>query len=204
MSAREAYGIPGAQDERIACVERARAGDRQAFGELIQTFQEDIFRMVYYRTGSDMDAEDLTQEIFIKAFDRLAGLKDPALFRPWLYRIAVNRVNDHHRRKRLRAFFTSGTDADVSEREDLRQEGVDALDHVMKKEFWRQVEMFMQRLSHQEREVFQLRFMDHLGIAEISAVLGKNESTIKTHLYRAVRKFQGESPLLELIRGAVS
>jgi len=72
---------------------------------------------------------------------------------------------------------------------------------VIKKEFWREVESFMRRLSKLEREVFQLRFMDHLGIAEISVVLGRGESTVKTHLYRAVKKFQTEEHLIGLIRG---
>jgi RNA polymerase sigma-70 factor (ECF subfamily) len=86
-------------------VERARGGDRSALGELIAEFQEDIFRMVYYRTRSRMDAEDLTQEIFLKVFDNLPALKDPRMFRSWLFRIAVNKVYDYHRKKRFRALF---------------------------------------------------------------------------------------------------
>jgi len=58
-----------------ALVEKARAGSRIAFEQLVDLFQEDIFRTVYYRTRSRMDAEDLTQDIFIKAFKNLSGLK---------------------------------------------------------------------------------------------------------------------------------
>ena len=89
----------------VACVEQARSGDRHAMNELICMFREDIYRMVYYRTGNRMDAEDLTQEIFLKVFDNLKGLKDTGMFRPWLYRVAVNRVNDYHRRKKFLSFF---------------------------------------------------------------------------------------------------
>lgn len=185
-----------------ACVEQARCGDRHAMGELIGVFREDIYRMVYYRTGNRMDAEDLTQEIFLKVFDKLKALKDTAMFRPWLYRIAVNRVNDYHRRKKFLSFFVPASEReDGPEMEDVERSEETVLDQVIKKEFWHEVEGFMHKLSKLEREVFQLRFMDHLGIAEISTVLNRGESTVKTHLYRAVKKFQAEEHLIGLIRG---
>jgi RNA polymerase sigma-70 factor (ECF subfamily) len=187
------------------CVQRARSGDRFAMSELIGMFREDIYRMVYYRTGNRMDAEDLTQEIFLKVFDNLKALKDTGMFRPWLYRIAVNRVNDYHRRKKFLSFFVPASEReDGPEMEDVEQANDNVLDQVIKKEFWHQVSAFMHKLSKLEREVFQLRFMDHLGIAEISAVLDRGESTVKTHLYRAVKKFQAEEHLIELIRGVES
>jgi len=186
----------------VACVEQARSGDRHAMNELICMFREDIYRMVYYRTGNRMDAEDLTQEIFLKVFDNLKGLKDTGMFRPWLYRVAVNRVNDYHRRKKFLSFFIPASEReDGPEMEDMQHTNESVLDQVIKKEFWREVSAFMHKLSKLEREVFQLRFMDHLGIAEISAVLNRGESTVKTHLYRAVKKFQTEEHLIGLIRG---
>ncbi len=198
----EAQGKAATHPDIAACVERARSGNRHAMGELIGLFREDIYRMVYYRTGNRMDAEDLTQEIFLKVFDNLRSLKDPGMFRPWVYRIAVNRVNDYHRRKKFLSFFVPASEReDGPEMEDMQNSNENVLDQVIKKEFWREVGTFMHKLSKLEREVFQLRFMDHLGIAEISAVLNRGESTVKTHLYRAVKKFQAEKHLIGLIRG---
>jgi len=202
MSDTAGQGNVVALSDLAVCVEQARSGDRRAMSELIAMFREDIYRMVYYRTGNRMDAEDLTQEVFLKVFDNLKSLKDTAMFRPWLYRIAVNRVNDYHRRKKFLSFFVpAGDREDGPEMEDVKGSDESVLDQVIKKEFWREVESFMRRLSKLEREVFQLRFMDHLGIAEISVVLGRGESTVKTHLYRAVKKFQTEEHLIGLIRG---
>jgi len=202
MSDTAGQGNVVALSDLAVCVEQARSGDRRAMSELIAMFREDIYRMVYYRTGNRMDAEDLTQEVFLKVFDNLKSLKDTAMFRPWLYRIAVNRVNDYHRRKKFLSFFVpAGDREDGPEMEDVKGSDASVLDQVIKKEFWREVESFMRRLSKLEREVFQLRFMDHLGIAEISVVLGRGESTVKTHLYRAVKKFQTEEHLIGLIRG---
>ena len=86
-------------------VEQARNGDRVAFHQLVDKFQPGIYRMIYYRTGSQEDAEDLTQDVFMKAYKNLKGLKTTAVFRSWLYRIAVNRVRDFYRKKQFMSLF---------------------------------------------------------------------------------------------------
>ncbi len=181
-------------------VERARDGDGSAFEELVDLFQEAIFRMVYYRTRSRMDAEDLTQEIFIRAFENLSKLRDLERFRTWLFRMAINRVRDFYRKKRVLGFFRTvedDTDADLA---DVKiQDDPGALDHIIRQEFWQQVKSFSNMLSRLEREVFFLRFMDHLNIREIAQVMDKNESTVKTHLYRGLKKFKENSTLLQLL-----
>ena len=180
-------------------VEKARDGDRSAFEELVDLFQEAIFRMVYYRTCSRMDAEDLTQEIFIRAFENLSKLRDLERFRTWLFRMAVNRVRDFYRKKRVLGFFRTvedDTDADLADVE--IQDDPGALDYIIRQEFWKQVKSFSNMLSRLEREVFFLRFMDHLNIREIAQVMDKSESTVKTHLYRGLKKFKENSTLLDL------
>ena len=183
-------------------VERARDGDRTAFEQLVSLFQDSIFRMVYYRTRSRMDAEDLTQEVFIKAFENLSNLRDLERFRTWLFRMAVNRVRDFHRKKRVLAFLGTTKDNNEPDAVDMKiQDDPGALDHIMRHEFWKQIKLLSNRLSRWEREVFFLRFMDHLNIREIAQVLGKSESTVKTHLYRGLKKFREETTLLQLLEG---
>jgi DNA-directed RNA polymerase specialized sigma24 family protein len=82
-----------------ALVEKARDGNRPSFQDLVTIFQEDIYRLAYYRTFSQMDAEDLTQEVFEQAYRKLNSLNDPQRFRAWLYSIAVNRCNDFLRKQ---------------------------------------------------------------------------------------------------------
>jgi len=65
-----------------------------------------------------------------------------------------------------------------------------SMDAIDRETFWREVGSYLERLSRKEREVFTLRFVDHLNIREISEVLGTGESAIKTHLYRALAKFR--------------
>lgn len=183
-------------------VEQARNGDRQAFHRLVDRFQPDIFRMIYYRTRSKMDAEDLTQDVFLQAYNHLGRLKSPAVFRSWLFRIAVNRVRDYHRKKQFRSLFHLGSVDDESFQETGEMaEQPEGTGNLARKEFWDRVNMAMERLSRLEKEVFMLRFLDELSIKEITAAMGKNESTIKTHLYRALAKvkadFTGMDDLLE-------
>jgi RNA polymerase sigma-70 factor (ECF subfamily) len=174
-------------------VVQARAGDQTAFHRLVDRFQPEIFRMIYYRTRSQADAEDLTQDVFLKAFRSLKRLENTAVFRSWLYRIAVNRVNDHFRKKRLKALigFSSMDEDDFVETEEMAV-APQATREMARKEFWTRVKGAMKALSKMEREVFMLRFFDQLPIKEITAALKKNESTVKTHLYRAMNKVKDD------------
>lgn len=192
---------PDNSSQVVSLVEKAKAGSRPAFEQLVGIFQEDIFRMVYYRTRSRMDAEDLTQEIFMQALKNLSKLKRNEVFRPWLFSIALNRVRDFHRKKRVISFFRASAQEEEFDQSDTGTHGrPGALDHLMRQEFWKQVGLFLDRLSRLEREVFQLRFMDYLSIREISQVLNRNESTVKTHLYRAIQKFRKEPAMLQLLQ----
>lgn len=182
-----------------APAKRASDGDRAAFDRLVDLFWEDIFRMVYYRTFSRLDAEDLTQDIFMRAYSNMGRLRKFDRFRPWLFRIAVNMVRDFQRKNRLLSIFRV---SDRLEEPDLpqTQDRLSPLNLVLKQEFWERVREFSDGLPRLEREVFLLRFMDHLTISEIAASLKKNENTVKTHLYRAVNKFRKNRGLAGLLR----
>ena len=162
--------------------------------------------MVYYRVRPHTEAEDLTQDIFLKAFRNIGNLREANRFKSWLYRIAVNRVRDFHRRQRLRTMFSSDSEFNEADLTEKRDEGEDpeALSKVMKAEFWHQIGLILKRLSSMEKEVFMLRFFDHLSINEIAGVLKKSESTIKTHLYRALAKFKKEDKLRQMLQEVAS
>lgn len=181
---------------------KAQKGDTVAFHRLVDQLQPGIYRMLYFRTGSKMDAEDLTQDVFLKAYKNIRGLQSPAVFRSWLYRIAVNRVRDHYRKKKFRALFGN---ASVDEANFLETPAMahppEAPERLERTDFWDQVRAMLTSLSRMEKEVFMLRFFDQLSIKEVSVALKKSESTTKTHLYRALSKVKeaakGMEDLLE-------
>jgi len=183
--------------------EKAREGNRGSFQDLMIMFQKDIYRLVYYRTFSQMDAEDITQEVFVQAYRKIKTLHDPQRFRAWLYTIAVNRCNDFLRKKKY-LFMLQSRSASEQEVEETGEMSRNFTDVIAKKKFWEQVRLLLDKLSARERQVFTLRFMDHRDINEIAAILGKNESTIKTHLYRALNKVREEAVFFQEYRESIS
>ena len=187
-------------EQLVLLVEDAKAGSRQAFAQLADRFHEDVFRMVYYRIRSRTDAEDITQDVFLKVFQKISGIKESAKFRGWLFSITLNRIRDFQRKKRFRSLFKAEEENIESHIPDQAvNDPSDALDQVLKKDFWRQVSLVMNKLSKMEKEVFLLRFFDHLSLNEIADIVKKNESTIKTHLYRALAKFKNEPAMQRLL-----
>ena len=178
-------------------------GNRFAFQQLVTQLEPRIFRMIFYRTRSQQDAEDICQDVFLQAYRSLKKLKEPERFASWLFRIAVNRVNDYHRRQKFRSLFSVLHDTDGEDDADPPADReTDTMDAIVRKEFWQKVEAMLTQLSKMEKEVFLLRFLDDLGIKEIADVLHKSESTVKTHLYRALGKFKNDQAFRAYIKEA--
>ena len=196
--------IPDTSAQLVSLVNQAREGNRSALTQLADQFHQEIFRMVFYRIRSRVDAEDLTQDVFLKAFQKISSVKDAAKFRGWLFSIALNRIRDAQRKKRFRSLFKKedeNIESHPIEKTDSDQP--EALEQVMRKDFWRQIGLILKKLPQMEREVFLLRFFDHLSIKEVAGVLKKNESTIKTHLYRALAKFKKEPAMRRLLNEVI-
>lgn len=192
---------PESQQE-MTWIKQAKTGSRKAFERLTDRYYGDIFRMIYYRTHNRMDAEDLAQEVFLKAYKGLDSLSDENRFRGWLFRIAVNRLRDFHRRKKFLYLFKSFPNDDVDETVDVQSpKDSDPLEALIQKRFRHESETFLSRLSRMEKDVFVLRFMDQLRIGEIAIALNKGESTIKTHLYRALSKFKKDKAFQDFLKG---
>ena len=100
--------------------------------KLAELFHPDIFRLVYYKTGSRMDAEDITQEIFIKMVKYLHRLKKPDKFKSWIYSIAYNHVRDYYRKQKMLGVFGLNSSTDDFNPEDRNSDGPD--EDIIKKE----------------------------------------------------------------------
>jgi len=200
-STHKAAGSQIADPQLAELAKQARDGNRRAFEQLIDRYQGDIHRMIFYRIRARMDAEDLTQDVFVRAYRSISRLREPERFRSWLFTIAVNRVNDYLRKKRIRSIFKSSDEGiDIQPAVADFENRPEALEQVLKEDFWRHIERIAKKLSKMEREVFMLRFLDNLNINEIAQTLKKSESTVKTHLYRALAKFKKEKTLRQFLQ----
>ena len=196
---------PDQPREEHALVLTAMAGQRFAFQQLMALYEDKVYRMIFFRTRSRPDAEDICQDVFIQAFKSIKRLKDPERFAGWLFRIAANRIKDHYRKKRVRAIFSLLPDVERDADQAIAgEEEPGAMENLERQEFWDKVNTMLDRLSKMEKEVFLLRFFDDLGIREISEVINKSQSTVKTHLYRALKKFKDDESFRDFLREAVS
>ncbi|ACL06118.1 RNA polymerase, sigma-24 subunit, ECF subfamily [Desulfatibacillum aliphaticivorans] len=192
MKPKNCETLSSEENRLISLVRQARSGDRAAFDQLVRLHHERIYRMVFFRSKKQMDAEDLCQEVFVRAFKSLPKLKEESKFTPWLYAIAGNTVRDYYRKRKILSLFQSEPDVEPEQDPDSH-EAAQPLSHVLQQEFWAQVEKFSKNLSKWEKEIFFLRFMDQLTISEIVEATGKSASAVKTHLYRGIDKYRKQS-----------
>lgn len=177
--------------EDAVLVERTRKGDMRAFGLLVAKYQDRIFNMVLRMCPRRAVAEELTQEAFLKALQRLAQFRGQSKFYTWLFRIAAN-LAISHRRRAGRVRFQSltgpeefeGSQADrlTADQADRRQAGPQAT--AMAAETRRRVAQALEELDEEFRLVVILRDIEEMDYAEIADVTGLPAGTVKSRIHR--------------------
>jgi RNA polymerase sigma-70 factor (ECF subfamily) len=158
-----------------ALITRCRRGDRQALGELIKEYERPIYNAAYRILGNIDDAADVSQTVFMKAFERLDQYNPEYKFFSWIYRIAVNEsINLHNRNKNLQSLEDEDI-AGVSSPE----EDVDA------NKLSRIIQASLMELQVDYRVVVVLRHFSDMSYRDISVVLHIPEKTVKSRLYSA-------------------
>lgn len=168
-------------------IARAKTGDDVAFGRLYDQYSQPIYRFIAVKVSSRQEAEDLLHEVFLSAWQKLPGFTEQGFpFSSWLYRIARNRVIDHYRTKKA-SVSIDDEDAGFDE---LPGAEVALGDQVDAQFDIDAVRGAMVQLSDEQREVIEMRFVSDLSPAEIAAVLGKREGTVRIIQFRALKKLK--------------
>lgn len=174
-----------------AAVERARAGDPEAFRTVVKAFQRPIYQTVFRLVGGRFpaDIEDITQDIFLKIYRALPRF-DPdrgVKFSTWIYTFVKNHCFDVLKKRRLQTvYLDSGRSEDDSgPKHDLEGPGREPGDEVEQSEVSKRIQEAVAKLPEDQRIVFVLREYQGLDYREISHVAGCNEGTVKSRLYRA-------------------
>lgn len=169
-----------------ALVERAQAGDSEAFGLIYDRYVDAVFRFVYFRVGNRQLAEDLTADTFLRALKRIGSFTWQGRdLGAWLVTIARNLVADHFKSGRYRLEVTTSDVLDA-DREDRGPEGspeAAVVDHITNVALLTAVK----QLNPEQQECIVLRFLQGFSVAETAQAMGKNEGAIKALQYRAVR-----------------
>src|SRR5215813_52115 len=150
---------------------RAQAGDREALDQLLRLVQEPLYRYIYSLAPTRALAEDILQEVFILIYRKLRWLREPELFRPWVYRIATREAFKHLKRERRWSDKTEDEsvllDLPAPSRDDLAPEMIAQL---------------VERLSPASRAVIVLHYLHEMPLAEIAEVMGVAVGTVKSRL----------------------
>lgn len=163
-------------------VVRAVQGDARAFGALYSLYYDAVYRYVYFRTGNVIVAEDLTENVFLKAWRAIGSSARGRLrFSSWLYRIARNVVVDHYRTRRDDVRVGTGH-LRLAEEEHL---GPEAL--TLRREEVKELQRAIARLPEEQQQVIVLRFIEGLTHAEVSEILGKTEEACRVIQYRGLK-----------------
>jgi RNA polymerase sigma-70 factor (ECF subfamily) len=191
-------------DTDAIAVERTLAGDRDAFRVLVERHSHNVFRLAYRMMGNQHDAEEVVQESFLRAYQKLGQFAERANFGTWVYRIAANYAIDRMRARRSedaqRAPSSRGVDEGVEldpmsivpdaapSPERLAQSG-ELAEHLRRA---------MNALTPAERTAFVMRHWGGSGIEEIAAALKSSTSAAKNTVFRSVQKLrQALEPFVE-------
>jgi len=163
-------------------VARCRAGDREAFAELVRKYQNRILTLATRMLDNRSEAEDVAQDIFIKVFQSLHDFRGASRFSTWLYRITVNHCLNYIRRRTRQQQTLVG-----AESSEWMQESPASNPHkrLEQKERWVLVQAKLQVLSPEHRTIILLRDFEGLSYEEIADVLQLETGTVKSRLHRA-------------------
>jgi len=164
-------------------IEKAKQGDSEAFAYLYNTYLTPLYRFIYFRVKNTQDAEDLTQTVFIKAWEAIGSYEDKGYsFSSWLYTIARNTVTDYWKKKKPILVAdpkeTFGHIADTKE---------NSHEKMANRELQEEIIHHIQTLSEEQQTILILKFMSERTNEEIEEITGKRQDAIRALQYRALK-----------------
>lgn len=160
-------------------------GDEQAFNHLVLRYQEKVYWIARRYMGDHDHADDVTQEVFTRAYDALREFRAESSVYTWLYRITVNIALNALRRHKIRDFFRLDELMDIADTDAKSPQ-----EHVELEEERRLVEEAIASLPEKQKSAFILRYHEELSYEEIARITGTSVGGLKANYFHAVRKIQ--------------
>jgi len=187
----EGHGGPADQgmtsDSQL--ISQAAAGDHSAFHLLVERHRAMVYRVAYQFASNHHDAEDITQEVFIKVYRSLGRFRQDAQLTSWMYRIAMNACIDYRRRHAPAGAAPFGEEAE-QRMLNTPEEAPGPEERAYGRELGEVLEAEIQRLPPGQRVVFIMRHHQGLKLGEIADALGLAEGTVKRQLHAAVHRLR--------------
>lgn len=168
-------------------VARASLGDSEAFSLLYELNVNRIYNYVFYRIGSEVEAEDITSRVFFKAFGHISNYVDKGVpFSAWLYRIAHNLIANWHRDNFRRNEVSLDEHIDLPQHIDQPESAVEQT---------QEIELLLKGIRHlpdDRQQLLVLKFTEHLSNAEIAVIMKKSEGAVKSLYHRSLASLKVE------------
>ncbi|MCK5416491.1 RNA polymerase sigma factor [Candidatus Parcubacteria bacterium] len=160
--------------------------DKDAFIKAYDLYIDDIYRFVFFKVGNSVEAEDITSQVFLKAWEYIQNnsLKDYKTLKALFYRIARNLIIDYYRKKSIR--LEVSLENNSSEILGLKDKNSDISEKLEIKFDYKKIEVGLLELKDEYREIIVLRYVNELTIKEIAKVLDKKTGNVRVLVYRAV------------------
>ena len=170
--------------EEELLIKKAQDGDSQAFGQIYDFYLPKIYRFVFIKVSNRGEAEDLTQEIFLSAWQNIKGFQFQGFsISSWLYRIAYNEVIDFYRTRKQHETIEALPEDILAELPKTDQN----LDRALE---IKKIKIVIQKLESDQQNVLIMKFVDELSNKEIAQVLDKSEGAIRVIQHRALKQLK--------------
>lgn len=184
------------KNEDVELIHQFLAGDENAFVSLVRKYQKQVHALAWRKIGDFHIAEEITQDTFLKVYQKLSTLKNPNQFSGWLYVIATNQCRGWLRKKRIETESLDDAETEFIDEtaysryvaEEQAKVNIETQREVVKK--------LLAKLKESERTVITLHYFGEMTIEEISRFLGVSASAIKLRLHRARQRLQKEEPMI--------
>lgn len=170
------------ENELSIVLNKAKAGNQEAFSQVYEHYFERIFRFVFYRVSHKETAEDLTEDIFVKIYHKLKDLKEIEAFEGWLFQISRNMIIDYYRTKKITV--------DIDQVENTIEYDNNLIDTISLEQNQRILVNLLQDLPTDDQKIIKLRFFEDLDSDTIATMLGKSTGAIRVMQHRALAKLK--------------
>ena len=180
-------------------IKKVKEKDRNAFNQLVKKYMQRTYAIAYGITHNHHDAEDLSQEAFIKVWNSICSFTGKSSFYTWFYRILVNLCIDHQRKHSFFKIFRP-SDSNSNENPEIlhvthniwqNSAGLENPEkNLINKELENKIKNALKKLPAKQKVVFELKYYQGLKFSEIAKILNCSEGTTKSHMFRATKKLQ--------------
>ena len=167
-------------------VNKARTGDKDALTELYGVFREKIYRYVFFKCGNHADAEDITNEVFLRMIQSIANFQWKGIgFSSWLFKIASNLVIDYYRNKSRRNIES------IEDRDYIGETNWEQISEFLdNRDLFHAIYKDTDDLTDLQKEVVNLRFVGDLSLKETAEAMSKNVNSVKAIQHAAIKKLK--------------